>query len=657
MGVTSGKRSRGQRLFQVDQDWWEHLRGRRHWKGSDGSTCLELRWNGCQSIIAGDHPETTGYRWLPNSSPAERELAQAPDWLLEPLRKSDRTAQVVELTAEDAERAQTMLRYISPKSRSDYDGWLQVGMALHHIDPGLLVAWVEWSKQMENFDEEECLDKWEGFADYSGGDVLSIGSLHEWAKEGGYREPTLEEKEERRLIAEQLELTEQLAKGRTLFTLESLLPADLANALAVLNKSLPTDPLGAVMLLLGGYSGLLKLGTRVSSSTGFSKPINAYVAGVMRSGGSKTQAKNRLIDAPAKDIRKEMAKEHRRQMQEWEQLDKKDRPAAPTPTFVHLSDYTPAALSKQLQLNEERGLGQLIIRDELSGLFGALTSDTRSGTGTADAQILEAFDGDGYSAIRIGEAPRHYEACHVSVFGNIQPDILKALINGQDASGKFARFLFVRIPNTPLELRDDDLSDEEIAEFEAAEARLREYAKRFFALPPRVYHFSQEARVRFHAWFHQHQHRASCAGCPSVISALLGKTSAHALRVAGLLHIVRAVAGEVELSARISAATVDQAMAIVDQLTAETEAFHEHEESETVKLMRHINDVAMGSSKPITHRQAKAKGGRDMRNELTASVWRNCIDQLHALGYGEAIEVRAANGKASHHYRAIKPMT
>ena len=98
-------------------------------------------------------------------------------------------------------------------------------MALHHIDPGLLVAWVEWSKQMENFDEEECLDKWEGFADYSGGDVLSIGSLHEWAKEGGYREPTLEEKEERRLIAEQLELTEQLARGRTLFTLESLLPA------------------------------------------------------------------------------------------------------------------------------------------------------------------------------------------------------------------------------------------------------------------------------------------------------------------------------------------------------------------------------------------------------------------------------------------------
>ena len=105
----------------------------------------------------------------------------------------------------------------------------------------------------------------------------------------------------------------------------------------MLNKSLPTDPLGAVMLLLGGYSGLLKLGTRVSSSTGFSKPINAYVAGVMRS-GEQTQAKNRLIDAPT-NIQK--WPKHRRQMQEWEQLDKEIAPQ-PNLVFVHRA-ITPAA--------------------------------------------------------------------------------------------------------------------------------------------------------------------------------------------------------------------------------------------------------------------------------------------------------------------------
>ena len=125
------------------------------------------------------------------------------------------------------------------------------------------------------------------------------------------------------------------------------------------------------------------------------------------------------------------------------------------------------------------------------------------------------------------------------------------MINGQDATGKFARFLFVGIPNQPLELRDEDPPDEDIAAFEAAESTLRRYAEKLFALPYRTYHFSTEARKRFHAWFREHQLTGQLPGTPSVIKALLGKTSAHALRVAGLLHIVQVVAGDIGQSERI----------------------------------------------------------------------------------------------------------
>jgi hypothetical protein len=75
----------------VDRDWWPHLRGRRVWE-HNGEVCLELRWAGHQSVIAGAHPETKGYSWLPDSSPAEREVAIAPDWLLEPLLRRTRPA-------------------------------------------------------------------------------------------------------------------------------------------------------------------------------------------------------------------------------------------------------------------------------------------------------------------------------------------------------------------------------------------------------------------------------------------------------------------------------------------------------------------------------------------------------------------------------------
>ena len=187
IAVTSGKPSRCQRLFTVDQDWWEHLRGRKAWKNDSGSTCLELRWSGCQSVIAGDHPETDGYRWMPGASPAEQCQAAAPEWLLEPLIRTERDLEPVPITAEDAKRAVAMLQHIEALERTGYDEWLEVGMALHHTDPGLLSEWVEWSRSMPNFDEQECLAKWESFGNSKGS--LTIRSLHHWAKQGGYREP------------------------------------------------------------------------------------------------------------------------------------------------------------------------------------------------------------------------------------------------------------------------------------------------------------------------------------------------------------------------------------------------------------------------------------------------------------------------------------
>ena len=47
---------------------------------------------------------------------------------------------------------------------------------------------------------------------------------------------------------------------RDQFTFDSLLPADLADALELIQQPLPTDPLSATGTLLTGYSGLFKIG-------------------------------------------------------------------------------------------------------------------------------------------------------------------------------------------------------------------------------------------------------------------------------------------------------------------------------------------------------------------------------------------------------------
>ncbi len=380
----------------------------------------------------------------------------------------------------------------------------------------------------------------------------------------------------------------------------------------------------------------------------------------MHSGGAKTSIKKTLVDAPAHDIRRDAARTHRQSMEQWNAQDQKGRsPDAPRPVFPHLSDYTTAALSEQLQHNESLGFGQLVVADELSGLLQAMAQDMKNGSGSADRQLLETFDGDGFASIRVGNKPRSYESCHVSIFGNIQPEVLRELINGKDTTGKFARFLFCRVPTKALLLSDEDPTDEEWKAHEFAQQKLRDYASKIYAEPPRVYKLSADARKSFNYWFNNHQETLLLPAMPGVVRSLLGKTSAHALRIAGNLHLLRVVSGECSSTDRISSQTMDSGMAIVDQLTKETEAFHETPETDTTRLMRHIHQFSWVTGKPIDRVAVKTKANRKMRRTCTAEAFKSAVELLVDHRYGEMItDGETMNGKQRVvRYAAIREMS
>ena len=178
---SSGRPNRRQMAFRVPFDAWEHLRGRRYWQASDGRIVLELRGAGHQSVIAGQHPDTNGYQWV--NSPADHRVADAPEWLLEPLYKAPHEsidADYRPATSDDVARALAVLKHIKPRER--HDPWLEVGMALHSVDPGLLSDWVNWSRGCSNFDEAECLRRWESF----NGKGITIGTLYHYARQDGW---------------------------------------------------------------------------------------------------------------------------------------------------------------------------------------------------------------------------------------------------------------------------------------------------------------------------------------------------------------------------------------------------------------------------------------------------------------------------------------
>ena len=189
--VTSGRDGRFQVIYQVPQEYWDGIVTRKYKTGitdAEGKPeQVELRWTGCQSVVAGDHPLTPGYRWVAKYSPDDLPIAEAPPELLERMLKPTPTAVVlaeVRTGDNDATRARSYMDALSSGRADDYDDWLAVGMALHSVgDDALLDDWEQWSAQSGKHKPSDCQRKWRSFKK-SG---ITLGTLGDMAKKDGWR--------------------------------------------------------------------------------------------------------------------------------------------------------------------------------------------------------------------------------------------------------------------------------------------------------------------------------------------------------------------------------------------------------------------------------------------------------------------------------------
>ena len=455
---------------------------------------------------------------------------------------------------------------------------------------------------------------------------------------------------------EQAAITIKLAQGRDQFSFHNLLPSDLADAVELVTEVLPADPLTSVLTLLCGYSGLLKLGTKITSDGRYKVPCNLYVGLVGPSGLTKSPLQKVLISEPSLELQQEEKACHEKRMAEWEEADPKDRDKTPPRRCpLHLNEFSPEALGMWLEFYEKSGLGALLTRAELSGILRGIEADTKRGRGTAEAQFLESYDGDGCTSTRVGKQGvgevRSYSSCHVSLFGGVQDEVLKELINGKDASGKFARILMVKCPLKPLALKDDPDTPQEEEAYTKAQKALALWARQLYTLPPRTYRLSIEALRHLKPWFNAHQVEALKPSTPSVIQAMLNKTSANALRVAGMLHLDW-TKGEAP-DAEISLDHLRLATAMVDQCVAETREFHQPPESIGTELMRHVHSLSWDNDvlkhDLITWQAAKDKGIKRIR-DCGAKGFKKAISKLEEMGLGECLQAGTVPA-----FRAGKP--
>ena len=201
VSVASGKKDRKQMFFWIPEEYLDKLKKKE--RTFDGCGNFELRIGNHYSMVAGKHPETDGYYWI--NSPADFDIAIAPLWLLEyweeickPKKNSfinRRIRKTREQLIHDSSRVERFLeRYYCPANEySDYDSWIKVLMALHHLS----LEWEEctgvkdkhladahrWSFEMNNYDAQELEQKWDSFSkDLDDEGVITIGTFFHNAK-------------------------------------------------------------------------------------------------------------------------------------------------------------------------------------------------------------------------------------------------------------------------------------------------------------------------------------------------------------------------------------------------------------------------------------------------------------------------------------------
>ncbi len=466
---TSGKPGRRQSGFRVTSKHWAYLKGRQVWKNQGDKTCLELRWTGHQSIVLGAHPETSGYTWCADCSPRDLEVAEAPEWLLRPLifHKEVAPERLNEgVKEEELQRARGALKRILP--RDDYEGWLQVGMALKSVGDDLLEDWIEWSRGSNCFDEKECLVKWNSF----NGSGRTLGTLIYMADQDSAGQadtdrqinPSNDSLKNDAWSADELTIEGSLDElirlcSQSKLDAEALLPPYLREAMTIIRATVEYEWSVMLLVLMVGISGALPLDSNIELIPGdFEQSLNLLACLLMDTGEAKSPLLKRLVSAPwKKSVDVVMKQRHLDAVSNWKiqkdgSSEVNNEFNVPRPDLANTlitEDLTPQGVERHLVLHDRYAKGSVLLlfdegKDLLAEMAGQVSSTNQLKLGT---WILSRYDGTGARGAKADATKeRHYSQCRVASLICCQPDIYRQITGDADQSGLAGRFVAVEQP-------------------------------------------------------------------------------------------------------------------------------------------------------------------------------------------------------------------
>jgi hypothetical protein len=322
--------------------------------------------------------------------------------------------------------------------------------------------------------------------------------------------------------------------------LQDFLPEDLAEPLTLWCSWLSIRPEAALTALLSAVSSLHKVGTElvIHRNQAFRVPPNLFASLVGESGQKKSPLLWNIIRHALNKLHQEKTDAYNAAMQDYEAAmeawasseDKGPKPKPPKdPTLYYFTNTTGEAIPIQAGKAPEKAMLALI--DELSGLFNSANS-YRAGRGSDKQDMLSYFDGSGQTVLRAGGVKVNVPKIYLSIFGTIQPEVLKSHIaDCTDPDGQWARFLFVNQPLVAATLSDDDEQLVEICD------RLTEVYRQIDQLPEMEYRLSRPAFKRYQAVYNLLEKLRVTHPKPGM-RAVYSKMEGYIGRLALNLHVI-----------------------------------------------------------------------------------------------------------------------
>ena len=578
----------------------------------------------------------------------------------------------------DQRRILSALYAIDP-AKLDYQGWLNIGMALKSWDEEKgLDAWHNWSaSDAERFEPNVLDDKWKSFGG-SRDDKVTLGTLFHMAEEAGWSKYSfLFPEEPPPALEERIEEPE--------FPRDCL-PPELVEYADDIAKEFgyETGSVTASMLTIASVLACDKW--KVGIKPGWMEPLVLWLVKVAGSGEKKTPEFKAIIgpiendlERRAKDFddksrtyksRKRVVEKRSTQIQGDKSISieeatnqlvtlEEELGAPPPDPYYMVSNLTTQAVEVMAgRTANKAGIAKVAIVTDEGGQFVNAVTGFHSEGRTANEFILKGYDLSSDSRIRAGEGSGRVKHPAIPVLACIQPRRLWSALesHGEELQdqGLIPRCLLIMVERTPTGWREDAIDVGKRMAYEAvmeplAKADQMDEPNEDGGIPFRVLSLSEgalEILGKHYTWADFHAPKMG------EMQAWWNKLAGRTVRVAGLLHLMAGLDERTPIhqDMMIRAVRLMNWFAVKNEqamLAIKTES----REGLLARIVRHI--VEKGA-KTFSAREVLLWTRGCLEVESMEDI-RPALTRLEDLGYIARLEEKFGKGRPSEKY-ASNPM-